>query len=260
VIKLAANLSFLFGDVPFLERYEKAAAAGFKGVEFLFPYEYSPAEVAACLRAHSLEQVLFNAPAGNWAGGERGYAAVPGREDEFRASIDLALRYAEATAVRRIHVMAGIASPRNQRARATYLANLEYAAQRFAQHDITLLIEPLNTRDMPGYFLADFDDALTLIKTLDADNVRLQFDIYHRQILRGDVTVGLREALPQIGHIQIASIPARNEPDQGELSLPHLFATLEELGYSGWIGCEYRPAGRTEDGLGWTTEYLRHGR
>jgi hydroxypyruvate isomerase len=260
MIKLAANVSCLFADVPFLDRYAKAAAAGFKGIECLFPYEHLTAEVAACLEANALEQVLFNAPAGDWAGGERGFAAVPGREGDFRASIDQALRYADATAVRRIHVMAGIASSRDQRARATYLANLEYAAQRFAEHDITLLIEPLNYRDVPGYFLANFDHALTLIRTLGADNVRLQFDIYHRQILCGDVTVGLREAFREIGHIQIASVPARNEPDRGELSLPYLFRTLEELGYDGWIGCEYRPAGRTEEGLEWAAGYLRHGR
>jgi hydroxypyruvate isomerase len=257
MIRLAANVSMLFGDAPFLDRYARAAQAGFEGVECLFPYDHRPEEIANRLQANALNHVLFNAPPGDWVAGERGLAALPGRETAFQASIDEALRYLDATEARGLHVMAGIASARDTRARATYLHNLEYAAQRLADRAVTILIEPLNPRDMPGYFLADFDDALAIIKTLDADNVRLQFDIYHRQIMRGDVTRGLREALPRIGHIQIAGVPARNEPDVGELSLRHIFETLEELGYDGWIGCEYRPRGRTEDGLKWMAGHVR---
>lgn len=257
MIKLAANVSMLFGDVPFLDRYERAAQAGFKGVECLFPYGHAPEEIAARLRANALEQVLINAPAGDWNAGERGFAAVPGREAIFRASIEEALPYIDATGVCRIHVMAGIASREDLRARATYLANLEYAARRLADRGITVLIEPLNARDVPGYFLSDFADALTMIKVLDAHAIRLQFDIYHRQILHGDVTIGLKEAFPLIGHIQIAGIPARDEPNRGELSLLHVFRTIEELGYEGWIGCEYSPRARTEDGLAWIADYLR---
>jgi len=257
MIQLAANVSFLFTEVPFLERYNCAADAGFGGIECLFPYDYSPSDLAARLRSNALTQVLFNAPPGDWAAGERGYAAIPGCEAAFRASIEQTLSYIDATGVRRLHVMAGIASAQDPRAKQTYLANLEYAARRLADRNVTVLIEPLNTRDMPGYFLSDFAAALTIIQTLDADNVKLQFDIYHRQILHGDVTVGLKEAFALIGHVQIASVPERHEPDEGELSLPYLFGVLEDLGYGGWIGCEYRPRGRTADGLSWMTKYSR---
>lgn len=255
MIRLAANISMLFGDVPFLDRYARAAQAGFKGIECLFPYGHPPGEIAARLQACALTQVLINAPAGDWEAGERGLAAVPGRQAEFRASIEEVIPYIDATGVRRIHVMAGIVPTRDSQGRATYLANLEYAACRLADRGVTVLIEPLNARDVPGYFLKDFDDALAIIKVLDVHNVRLQFDIYHRQILHGDITEGLKEAFPQIGHIQIAGVPARNEPDVGELSLPHVLRTIEELGYDGWIGCEYRPRGMTEDGLAWIAGY-----
>jgi len=251
MIQLAANISLLFKEVPFLERYAHAAEAGFKGVECLFPYDHSPEEIAARLQESGTTQVMFNAPPGDFAAGERGHAAIPGREAIFRSSIEQVLPYIDATGVRRIHVMAGIASAHDPLARSTYVSNLAYAARRFAERNVTLLIEPLNPRDVPGYFLADFDVAVAVIEELGADNVRLQFDIYHRQILRGDVTTGLRETFPHIGHIQIASVPTRNEPDQGELSLPHLVHTLQELVYDGWIGCEYQPRGRTEDGLAW---------
>jgi 2-dehydrotetronate isomerase len=251
MIKLAANLSFLFTEVPYLDRYGCAAAAGFRGVECLFPYDYAPEAIATRLEAHALEQVLLNAPPGDWGAGDRGLAALPGREADFRSSLDQAIEYAKATGARRLHVMAGIASPDDARARATYLLNLEHAAWRCKSHDITVLIEPLNPRDMPGYFLADFDDACRIIRMLGIDNVRLQFDVYHRYRLHGEVLAGLKEAARYLGHVQLAGVPMRGQPDQSELPVPQLFATLDALGYDGWIGCEYHPRGRTEESLGW---------
>jgi hydroxypyruvate isomerase len=247
MFRLAANLSFQFGDAPFLDRFERAAKAGFEGVEYLFPYEHDPAELAARLRDNGLEQVLFNMPPGNWAAGDRGLAAVPGREAEFRASVDEALRHADALGCRRVHVMAGVAD--GEEALDAYLRNLEFAAARFSAAGVTTLVEPINRRDMPGYFLSDFGVALAIARAIEG--VRLQFDIYHRQIIHGDVTVGLREAMPAIGHMQIAGVPDRHEPDTGELDAGHVLGAVRELGYEGWIGCEYRPRGATEDGLGW---------
>lgn len=247
MVRLAANLSFLFGDAPFLDRFARAAKAGFTGVEYLFPYGHDPAGLAARLRDNGLEQVLFNMPPGDWAAGDRGLAAVPGREAEFRASVGEALRHAEALGCRRVHVMAGVAD--GEEALGTYLRNLEFAAGRFAAAGVTALIEPINRRDMPGYFLSDFGVALAVAGAIEG--VRLQFDLYHRQIIHGDVTVGLREAMPAIGHMQIAGVPDRHEPDTGELDVGHVLGTIRALGYDGWIGCEYRPKGVTEDGLGW---------
>jgi hydroxypyruvate isomerase len=251
MLRFAANLSFLFGDVPFLDRFERAAAAGFKGVEYLFPYDYRADEISARLSDNGLSQILFNAPPGDWAAGDRGLAALAGREAEFRKSIDEARHYADRTGVRQIHVMAGIAPHDDASAKKTYLTNLEYAANLLSEQGLTVLIEPLNRRDMPGYYLASFEDALQILRTVNADNIRLQFDLYHRQILCGDVTVGLRDCFDRIGHIQIAGVPARNEPDTGELSLPYILRLLEDLGYDGWIGCEYRPLTRTHEGLAW---------
>jgi hydroxypyruvate isomerase len=247
MFRFAANLSFQFGEAPFLERFERAAKAGFSGVEYLFPYEHDPKDLRGLLTGNGLEQVLFNLPPGNWQAGDRGLAAVPGREAEFRASVDLALRYAEALGTTRVHVMSGIAD--GTEALETYLANLELAASRFGAAGITTLIEPINQRDMPGYFLSDFGVARAIVEAIDG--VALQFDIYHRQIIHGDVTMGLREAMPVIGHMQIAGVPDRHEPDSGELDIGHVLATIRELGYEGWIGCEYRPKGLTENGLGW---------
>ncbi len=247
MFRFAANLSFQFGEAPFLDRFERAAKAGFAGVEYLFPYEHDPKDLRARLKDNGLEQVLFNLPPGDWQAGDRGLAAVPGREAEFRETVDLALRYAEALGVARVHVMSGIAD--GTEALETYLANLEYTAGRLSPAGITTLIEPINQRDMPGYFLSDFGVARAIVEAIDS--VALQFDIYHRQIIHGDVTMGLREAMPVIGHMQIAGVPDRHEPDTGELDMGHVFATIRALGYEGWIGCEYRPKGLTEDGLGW---------
>ncbi|MGE0666494.1 MAG: 2-oxo-tetronate isomerase [Sphingomonadales bacterium] len=252
MFKLAANLSFLFGDAAFLDRFERAAKAGFSGVEFLFPYEHDPAELKARLRSNGLEQALFNMPPGDWAAGDRGLAAVPGRESEFRASVDEALRHADALDCRRVHVMSGVAD--GEEALGAYLRNLEYVAARFAAAGVTVLIEPINRRDMPGYFLADFGVALAVCGAIE--NVALQFDLYHRQIIHGDVITGLNEAMPVIRHMQIAGVPGRNEPDTGELDLGRVLGAVRDLGYDGWIGCEYRPKGTTEDGLGWARDLL----
>jgi hydroxypyruvate isomerase len=245
--RFAANLSFMFAERPFPERFAAAAQAGFRGVEFLFPYEHDAAAIRDALDAAGLEQALFNCPPGDWEAGERGMAAIPGREAEFRESFDLALSYAETIRPGRLHVMAGLTS--GAESRRTYIGNLRWAAARAP--DRVLTIEPINTRDIPGYFLNRSDEAVAVIEEVGAPNLRLQFDLYHAQIMEGDLTRRLERLMPLIGHLQIAGVPDRHEPDEGEVDFPHLFGTLDRLGYDGWVGCEYRPAGRTEDGLGW---------
>ena len=255
--KFAANLTMMFNEHPFPLRFAAAARAGFRAVEFLFPYELAPAEVAAWLRDSGLINVLFNMPPGDWAAGERGLAALPGREAEFRAGVVRALEYAQALGTPRLHVMAGLvvpgAAPGMQR--ALYVDNLRHAARAAAQHGVTVLIEPINTRDMPGYFLSTQAEAHAIREEVGESNLLVQMDLYHAQIMEGDVTTKLRSHLDHIGHIQIAGVPARNEPDDGELDYRYLFRLLDELGYAGWIGCEYRPRGRTEDGLEWLREF-----
>lgn len=253
--KFAANLSFMFNEVAFLDRFAAAAAAGFRAVEFLFPYEHPAEDIASRLKAGKLENVLFNMPPGRWNDGERGIASLPGREDEFRAGVAQALQYARVLGTRRLHAMAGLipAGADRARHRATYVSNLAYAAKEVAKEGITLLIEPINTRDIPGYFLNTQAEAHAVREEVGAPNLKVQMDLYHVQIVEGDLAVKLRRYLPHVGHIQIASVPERNEPDRGEVNYPYLFALLDELGYEGWVGCEYRPAGRTEEGLGWLT-------
>ncbi len=245
--RFAANLSMMFTEHDFLDRFGAAAAAGFRGVEYLFPYDFTPEEIAQQLNAHGLTQALFNAPPGDWAAGARGLAACPGQEAAFRDSIGLALSYADVIGPDFIHVMAGLAE--GAEARATYVANLRWAAAEAG--DRVLLIEPINSRDMPGYFLSTSAQALAIIEDVGAPNLRLQFDLYHAQIMEGDLTMRLAQVFDSIGHIQIAGVPERHEPDQGEVNFAHMFDELDRLGYAGWVGCEYRPAGRTEDGLGW---------
>jgi hydroxypyruvate isomerase len=251
--KFAANLSMMFTELPFVDRFEAAARAGFEAVEFLFPYEYAPQAIAAKLKGHALRNVLFNMPPGDWTAGERGLACLPGRETEFRAGVATALRYARAFGTRRLHAMAGLLSHETERARqrTTYVANLRYAAAESAKHGITVLIEPINTRDIPGYFLNTQADAHRICEEVGALNLKVQMDIYHLQIVEGDIATKLRKYLPRVGHIQIAGVPGRNEPDSGEINYPYLFRLIDELGYEGWIGCEYRPASGTVDGLGW---------
>lgn len=249
--RFAANLSLMFTELPFLDRFEAAAEAGFGAVEFLFPYGHPPAAIADRLERFGLTAVLFNLPPGDWAAGERGLAALPDRVGELRAGLDEGMRYAAATGTRRLHMMAGLADWRDPAARVTYLGSLEWCADRLAREGIDLLIEPINPRSMPGYFLADVDAAAMLIADLTLPNLKLQFDIFHCQILHGDVTMRLRRLMPMIGHVQVASVPDRHEPGTGELDDAYLFDELDRLGYDGYVGCEYNPRAGTIDGLTW---------
>ena len=243
----------MFNEVPFIARFEAAAKAGFKAVEFLFPYEHAAGEIAAALKANDLQNVLFNLPPGDWAAGERGLAALSGREAEFRAGVAKALAYAKVLGTPRLHAMAGVLAVGAARAayRATYVENLRYAANELAAHDITLLIEPINTRDIPGYYLNTQADAHAIRQETGAANLKVQMDLYHVQIVEGDIATRLRQYLPHIGHIQIAGVPDRHEPDSGEVNYTYLLRLLDELGYTGWVGCEYRPLNGTLAGLRW---------
>lgn len=248
----AANLTLLFTELPFLERFQAAAEAGFRGVEFLFPYEHPPDALQAQIEQHNLTVALFNLPPGNWQAGERGIAALPGHEADFEHSLEATLEYAKATGAGRMHVMAGmVAKDEHPAARDTFVRNLRNAAPVFAKHGLDLLIEPLNPQDMPGYFLSRIDEAVAILDEVGESNLKLQFDLYHRQMTEGNVVRGLREHFPRIGHIQIANVPGRHEPDFGELNYPFLFDVLDELGYDGWVGCEYKPRAGTVSGLGW---------
>jgi hydroxypyruvate isomerase len=255
--KFAANLSFLFNDVPFMARFAAAAAAGFRGVEYLFPYEEDKEVIAQALRGNGLENVLFNLPPGDWAAGERGLGALPGREQDFRDGVARAMDYALAADTKRLHALAGIvpAGADQDRCRQTFIGNLRYACEQLAPHGITLLVEPINTRDMPGYFLNYQKDAHALLAEVGAPNLKVQMDFYHAQIMEGDIISTFRQQLSNIGHVQIASVPDRHEPDLGELNYPWLFAMMDEAGYDGWIGCEYRPRQGTVAGLGWMQAY-----
>jgi hydroxypyruvate isomerase len=246
----------MFTEAPFLERFGAAAQAGFRGVEYLFPYEFPADAIAEQLARHGLENVLFNLPAGNWAAGERGTTCLPGRQEEFRASVAQAIAYAERLKTVRLHAMAGIVPPGADPGgvRATYVANLKYAAAELARHGITLLIEAINTRDMPGFFLSTQAQAYAVLEEIGAPNLKMQMDLYHMQVMEGDLETKLRRYAAHCAHVQVAGVPARHEPDTGEIRYEHLLQVLDEIGYAGWAGCEYRPAGRTVDGLGW----LRH--
>ncbi|MCZ8098119.1 MAG: 2-oxo-tetronate isomerase [Alsobacter sp.] len=252
--RFAANLSMMFNEWDFLDRFGAAADAGFDAVEFLFPYDHDPDAIGARLQKHGLTQALFNLPPGDFSAGERGIAAIAGREEEFRASVARAEPYVAATGVKRVHVMAGLV-PRDPASVAVYRGNIVHAAERLARLGVQVMLEPINGRDIPGYFLNDFGFAATFIRELGLDTVRLQFDVYHRQILHGDVTRGLEALLPLTGHVQVASVPSRNEPQGEELDYGFVFETLDRLGYAGFVGCEYRPRGATLDGLGWFSRW-----
>lgn len=258
MIKLAANLSFLYQDVPFLDRFELAARDGFQSVEYLFPYEYAPDILAPQLDEFGLEQALFNLPPGNWETGERGLASLPSRQDEFYASVKTALEYAKELSCSLLHVMSGLRETRYnlEDQRVCYTENLKTAAAMAKAQNVTLLIEPINTKDIPGYFLCDFEQALRVIKDVAADNLKLQFDIYHCQRIMGDVVHNLRRYLPVTGHIQIANPPDRHEPSEGELNFDFILDYLDH-NYNGWIGCEYRPKAKGNAHLGWATAYLK---
>jgi len=271
--QFAANLSMMYPEVPFLDRFEAAAQDGFKAVEFLFPYAYSPEELAARLHAHQLQQVLFNAPPGGtdaasidhaWNSNTRGTASIPGREKEFQQGVVMALRYAEALHCPRIHLMAGLLGEGHTHASnlPTYISNLRWAAALAAKEGLDVLIEPINTRDIPGFFLNRQDQAHQIIDDVGASNLKVQMDLYHCQIVEGDVAMKIRQYLPtgRVGHFQIAGVPERQEPDVGEINYPYLFDLIDEVSqtchWQGWIGCEYKPklggqAGGTSAGLGW---------
>ena len=247
--RFAANLSFLFTEHDFLDRFEAAAKAGFTAVEVLFPYAYEPAEIRARLVSNSLELALFNLPPGHWDKGERGFAGVPGREDEFSYAVDLALRYADALGCRRLHAMAGLVT--HGACRETYVTNLRLAAAWAADDDVTIQIEPINRRDMPGYLLSRTADAREVIAEVAAPNLMLQLDLYHRHIEEGGVPAAITEFAPLVGHYQIASPPDRGEPDHGEVDYREAFRLIDASGFEGFVGCEYKPRAGTLAGLGW---------
>jgi hydroxypyruvate isomerase len=255
--RFAANLSMMFTEVPFLDRFALAAKAGFRAVEFLFPYDHPAAEIATRLKDNGLELVLFNAPPGDWGAGERGTAALPDRRAEFREGIARALDYAATLSCPRLHVMAGLAPagmPRDTLT-ATYAANLDWAAEQAAKTGVKPVIEPINHRDIPGFFLNTTDQAAAVIQALGPARIGMQFDLYHCQITEGDIVKRVEKHLPLIAHMQVADNPGRNEPGTGEVNWPFVFSRIDALGFRGWIGCEYRPAGETTAGLSWFAPY-----
>ncbi len=255
--KFAANLSMMFTEHAFLDRFDAAAEAGFAAVEFLFPYDHPSEAIAERLKRNQLTQALFNLPPGRWEDGERGLAALPDRFEEFKSGVARVLDYVAATGVKRVHMMAGNAARSDPKAELSYRRAIEYAAPVFAERGVDLLLEPINARNMPGYFLNDFPYTRDLIASLGLPNLKLQFDVYHRQIMHGDVTMAFRALQPIVGHIQVASVPSRCEPDGEELNFPFLFAEFDRLGYDGYIGCEYNPRAGTVEGLKWFEPYRR---
>ena len=249
----SANLSFLFNELGFLDRFGAAARAGFKGVEFASPYEHGARDIARRLADHGLTQALFNLPAGDWDAGERGIAILPGREEEFRGGVSRALDYAEELGCARLNCLAGIAPPGGDRRalEETFVANLAFAAEAARKRGVKLLIEPINTRDMPGFFLSRSEQALRLMGRVGSGNLYLQADIYHMQVMEGDLARRLEAAMARIAHIQIADNPGRHEPGSGEINYAFLLPLIDRLGYEGWVGCEYRPLRTTEAGLAW---------
>ncbi len=254
--RIAANLGYLFTERPFLERFGAAAVAGFHAVELQFPYDHAPSAVKAELEKHHLTVLGINTPPGKMSGGEFGLAAVPGREQDFAVLFRQALDYVVAIGGCQIHCLSGMVPPEQRPAAETVLVrNLARAADAAAEQNITLLIEPINPRDRPDYFLTRAEQAAHVIAKIERPNVRIQFDFYHAQIVGGDLIRRFETHLPHVGHVQIAAVPSRNEPDEGEVNYPAIFAALDRLGYQGFVGAEYRPRGRTEDGLGWARPY-----
>jgi hydroxypyruvate isomerase len=255
--RFAANLTMLFNEVDFLDRFGEAARAGFHGVEYLFPYGHPREEIADRLRRNGLEQVLHNLPAGDWAKGERGIACHPDRIGEFRDGVGLAIEYARALGCPRLNCLAGIAPPgvSPERLRETFTSNLRFAAVELGKAGIQLLVEPINTRDIPGFYLSHTAQALAILDEVKAPNLLLQYDVYHMQIMEGDLARTIETCLARIGHVQVADNPGRHEPGSGEIHFPFLFAHLDRIGYRGWVGCEYKPASTTAAGLGWLSPW-----
>jgi len=257
MLRFTANLTMLFNEVDFLARFEKAAGAGFKWIEYLFPYEWGKDQLVDKLGENGLIQVLYNLPVGDWNAGERGIACIPGRETEFQEGVGKAINYAKALGCFQINCLVGL-TPRNvpvEKVRATLINNLRFAAKALDNEGIRLLIEPLNDRDMPGFYLVHTADALQIIKEVGHRNLWLQYDVYHMQIMEGNLTKTILDNLSTISHIQIADNPGRHEPGTGEINFANLFKAIETAGYDRWVGCEYKPAGRTEDGLQWLSLY-----
>jgi hydroxypyruvate isomerase len=259
--KFAANLSMLFTDVPFLDRFELAVRAGFRAVEFLFPYDHEPQEIRARLERHGLQLVLHNLPAGDWAAGERGIACHPARVEEFREGVARAVRYAKALGVRQLNCLCGKAPAGvgGGELRATLVGNLRYAADRLEEQGLRLLVEPINTFDIPGFVVSTTDDALALIDDAGSRNIYLQYDIYHAQRMEGEIANRLARHLPRIAHVQIADNPGRGEPGTGEINYAFLFRHLDRIGYDGWVGCEYKPTtATTEESFLWLAAMVEH--
>ncbi|WP_419911618.1 2-oxo-tetronate isomerase [Hoeflea sp.] len=253
--QFSANLSMMFHEHPFLERFDAARHAGFEAVEFMFPYAYPVAALGQAVEDSGHAISIFNLPAGDWERGERGFACIPGRETDFRASVETAVRYAEAAGAKRLHALSGtMGNISPGAARATYVENLRFAADRLGESGLELTIEPINSRDMPGYFLSSTELAADILAELDLANVGLQFDIYHHQIMHGDILKSLERFMPMIRHMQIAGVPDRNEPDTGELDYDRVFKEIDVLGYKGWVGLEYRPRAGTVEGLAWMND------
>ena len=251
--KFAANLTMLFNEVPFLDRFERAAKAGFDAVEFLFPYAFPTAEIKARLAGNGLKLVLHNLPAGDWDGGERGIACLPDRVDEFREGVARAIEVGTALGVERINCLAGKApmGASDATLRQTFVGNLRYAAAELKKAGLKLLVEPINIYDIPGFYLNRTAQAMSIIDEVGSDNLFLQYDIYHAQRMEGELAATMAKHLPRIAHVQLADNPGRNEPGTGEINYGFLFAHLDRIGYPGWVGCEYKPATTTEAGLGW---------
>lgn len=257
--KFSANLSMLFTEVEFLERFRKAASFGFKGVEFLFPYNWEKELLAEKLNSFDLIQVLHNLPAGNWEEGERGIACIPGRETEFQEGVGLAIEYAKALGCNQLNCLVGIppAHEPPDKVRRTLVENLRFAARELEKEGIRLLIEPLNSKDVPGFYLVRTQQALTVMEEVAHPNIYLQYDVYHMQVMEGNLINTIRGNISRISHIQIADNPGRNEPGTGEINFQNLFRAIDEAGYQGWVGCEYRPSSTTEESLSWIEPYIR---
>ncbi|RUM96474.1 hydroxypyruvate isomerase [Pseudaminobacter arsenicus] len=255
--RFSANLSMLFTEHEFLDRFDAAAKAGFGGVEYIAPYDHAPETVAARLKQNGLVQVLFNLPPGDWANGERGIAVLPDRVEEFRAGVETAITYANTLGCGQVNCLAGIAPVGVERdvLEKVFVENLSFAAEKLKAAGIRLLIEPINTRDIPGFFLTNTKQALDIIKRVGSDNLYLQYDIYHMQIMEGDLARTIEANLGRIAHIQLADNPGRHEPGTGEINYPFLYEHLDRIGYSGWVGAEYKPKAGTFEGLGWFREF-----
>ncbi|OCC24444.1 hydroxypyruvate isomerase [Croceicoccus estronivorus] len=257
MVKFAANLSLLYTDRPFLDRFDAAANAGFAAVEFMFPYDYPAEAVTERVQAAGVDVVLFNTPAGDWNNGERGLGAMPERIAQCRTGVTTAIEYAVAMGCPRLHLMAGKA-PRLAENQQVLIDNVRYAADAAQEHGIEILLEPINTRiDIPGYFYDNTADVMAIMTEIDRSNVKLQYDIYHMQIMEGDILRTIERLMPAIGHIQVADNPGRHEPGTGELNYPNIFKQLDSMGYAGWVGCEYNPVADTDDGLDWALPYLQ---